>query len=57
MTEDEVAEVQMAMVKVARNCRTASCVWSELFRLFPEFEKHQIREACRPLIVKMVADL
>lgn len=57
MTEDEIAEVQMAMIRAARNCRNATCVWNELSRLFPMFEQKQIREACRPVITKMVEDL
>lgn len=54
MSEDTEAEIQMAFVRVCRNCNTARQVWFQLGKLFPEFTMEQIREVVQPVLKNMV---
>jgi len=56
-TQDDEAEMQMAMVRLCRVKNNANEVWSEMERLFPDYSLLQIRAAVRPLIVRMMKSL
>lgn len=57
MNEDLTAEVQMALVRVCRMARNANSVWYQLSQQFPELTKEEIREACKPVIKRMIGVL
>lgn len=54
MSEDNEAEIQMAFVRVCRNCNTARQVWFQMRKLFPEFTMEQIRDVVQPILKNMV---
>jgi len=56
VTEDEKEEIQMAMITYARNLTTAKQVWTALEKNFPEFNSQQIRDACDPVIRRMIQE-
>lgn len=56
LSEDEAAEVQVAMITYARNLKTAKQVWTALECNFPEFSSQQIRDACKPLLLRMIQE-
>lgn len=57
LTEDVVAEMQMALVRVCRIERNAHGVWYRMGQLFPEVSREQIREAVKPVIDRMMASI
>lgn len=57
LTEDVVAEMQMALVRACRIERNAHGVWYRMGQLFPEFSREQIREAVKPVIDRLIASL
>lgn len=57
MNEELVAEVQMSLVRVCRVARNAHAVWRELERQFPDLTPQDIKEACKPVIKRMVEAL
>lgn len=54
MNEDLTAEVQMALVRACRVARNADSVWNQLAKEFPELTKEEIKEACKPVIKRMM---
>jgi len=54
MNEDLTAEVQMALVRVCRVARNANSFWYQLAQQFPELTKEEIKEACKPVIKRMM---
>ncbi|MEE8729786.1 MAG: hypothetical protein SOI28_05565 [Rahnella inusitata] len=54
MNEDLTAEVQMALVRACRVARNANSVWYQLAQQFPELTKEEIKEACKPVIKRMM---
>ncbi len=55
--EDTAAEMQMALVRICRNERNSTGVWSQMRIHFHEFTIEEIKEAVRPAIVRMMKSL
>lgn len=54
MSENHVAEIQIAFVRVCRNSTNAKSVWVSMNKIFPEFTTDQIRQAVQPVLKSMV---
>ncbi|WKL60410.1 hypothetical protein QZN18_20725 [Klebsiella variicola] len=55
--EETAAEMQMHLVRVCRVQRNAHGVWKQMHEQFSEYTIEEIREAVKPVILKMIQSL
>lgn len=53
ISDDEVAEMQMHIVRVFRSEKTSSAVWRSMKQAFPEYSEEDIKIAVWPVIKRM----
>lgn len=57
VNEDVSAEMQMCLVRICRNEKTAAAVWLQMKKQFPEHSIDEIKSAVRPVIESMMKSL
>ncbi|WP_368755032.1 hypothetical protein [Klebsiella oxytoca] len=55
--EETAAEMQMHLVRVCRVQRNAHGVWKQMQKQFSEYTIEEIKEAVKPVIIKMIQSL